>query len=1170
MSKSNRRKKASRMLSSRESKRRVRQRNSTIRKTQMESLEDRVVFSVDPIGGMLGGGISHHAVEEASPPPLAQHAHLQQHAPAGPALIQHGDLNDPPPLNQHGAQGGAGLNQPGSFDERNDIPSTFSEYVQAPDFWINRASNGIEALEGELGEIEKTLSSAHTKTGLDVARENYGFRGGGQTVAVIDSGIAYDHYALGGGFGENYRVVGGWDFTGAGDADPYDGGPEGSHGTHVAGIVGSSHETHSGVAPDVDLVGLRVFDDNGAGYFSWVEDALQWVIDHRNDFENPITAVNLSLGTEWNSSTIPSWANLENEFAQLEQHGIFISVSAGNSFDADGSHGYSTPGLSYPAASPYVVPVMSMDDSGALSYFSQRHERAIAAPGRWIYSTIPDYAGNNNGVTDDWANFSGTSMAAPYVAGASVIIREAMQFVGMTDIDQDMIYDHMLQYADSIYDSATEASYARLNIANAIDALMPEDEFGSSEIDAYNLGTIGESTNMGTMSGVVSTLDDEEFFTFTAQSNGTVTFTAANMTHSMAASWHGENGTWSGDAGTSSYTIDVVAGQEYTICLSSSDGLGYYDLSISAESSFDFIALGTATGQQTHEGLSQANEQWYQVQAGQAGYLTIDATHGGQDVTVELYNSNLELVDTGDVADRLDALAAEGEEFYVRVVGSTGDLDLRVTNAVAISGASVTLTGTAGADNITFRGGDVQHTLDFNGLTYTFQADQQTNYVLDGAGGNDAITVFGTTNDETAVMGVNSALLSGDSLSVHAKASNIVFVGGGGYDRAFMYGSQGDDTYRTYGNRVVMSGDDYYNRAQHFDETLGFANSAGDTAWMYGWTGADTYRTYGDRVIMSGGGYYNRATGFENTYGYANSADDQAWMYGGAGEDTYRTYGDRVIMSGDDYYNRATGFELTLGYANSADDVAWMYGSNGADTYNTYDDHVLMSGDDYSNRADGFSYTLGYANTSDDRAFMYGSDGKDYFRTYWDRVIMSGSGYYNRATGFHNTDGYANGVEDEAWMYAGLGAETYTTFGDRVIMSGDNFHNRANGFSYTLGYANSANDVALMYDTAGNDLYRSYTDRVIMSGDGYYNRATGFTNTYGYASTGSDMTWLHDSADDDTVHAEVWGAYMEMENGNRNESRGFDTVLAYGRNGGNNTVDEEAVDYAFHLMDGWD
>ena len=261
-------------------------RRRTQRRTSYESLEARQVMSADPLGGMLGGGVQHHGILDE------------------PAMVPHSVVEEP--LQVHGSSD--------------------------PDFWIDPL---IEVpIESHVDQVEQLLDSAHNLTGLYDVRADYGFDGGGQTVAIIDSGIAYDHFALGGGFGSNYRVVGGWDFTEENDADPYDDGPEGSHGTHVAGIVGSTGTdgNHVGVAPDVDLVGLRVFNDAGAGYFSWVESALQWVHTNRDSFENPITAVNLSLGTEWNSSSIPQWANLEDEFAQLKADGIFIAVSAGNSF----------------------------------------------------------------------------------------------------------------------------------------------------------------------------------------------------------------------------------------------------------------------------------------------------------------------------------------------------------------------------------------------------------------------------------------------------------------------------------------------------------------------------------------------------------------------------------------------------------------------------------------------------------------------------------------------------------------------------------------------------------------------------------------------------------------------------------------------------------------------
>jgi len=551
----------------------------------LEQLEDRLVMSADPLGGLLGGEIQQHAIVDDLPP--IEH---QVVAEQPPLLVQHGSAEVPPALSQ--------------------------PLQSEADFWID--SGNLRAIDEELGRIEQSLAAAHDQSGLTQVRTDYGFDGTGQTVAVIDSGIAYDHLALGGGLGSGYRVVGGWDFTGENDADPYDDGPSGGHGTHVAGIIGGDAGSDNGVAPGVDLVALRVFDDAGNGYFSWVENALQWVYDNRDSFENPITAVNLSLGVAtWNSDAIPSWANLENEFAQLETAGIFISVSAGNSYTS-----FNTTGLSYPAASPYVIPVASVDDGGLLSYFSQRNARVIAAPGRGIVSTVPDYAGNNNGIADDYASFSGTSMAAPYVAGASVLIREAMEFVGYTNITQDMIYDHMIATADSFFDSATNANYSRLNLEAAIDALIPTDDFGSTLATAYNLGTVSTSTST---SGLIGTLDDQDFFSFTAGATGTVSF-SATANYGLTPSYSVDGAT--GSVANNTLTFDVIAGDVYTVSLETAagQGIGYYDMVLSLESSVIPVAAVIVKTMTNSDGVVYTldSENWLSVDGNRTWSDTYD------------------------------------------------------------------------------------------------------------------------------------------------------------------------------------------------------------------------------------------------------------------------------------------------------------------------------------------------------------------------------------------------------------------------------------------------------------------------------------------------------------------------------------------------------------------
>ncbi len=330
------------------------------------------------------------------------------------------------------------------------------------DFWLEEQTLDV-AIEQHDRRIE-----AHALTGGPSAASivrDYGLTGEGQTVVVIDSGIAYDHVALGGGFGSGYRVVGGWDFA-ENDADPYDDGPAGFHGTHVAGIIAAADSRHGGLASGVDLVALRVFDDQGNGYFSWVEQALAWVHQRRSTFAHPITTVNLSLGSEWNASALPTWATLEDELAQLERDGIFVAVSAGNSFQQ-----YQTTGLSYPAVSEYVVPVASVDASGTLSRFSQRSDRVLAAPGERITSTVPDHYFGGDGIKNDFGAASGTSMAAPYVAAASVLVRQAMRAAGQTIVTPDGIYELFKSTADSVYDSVTGSTYHRVNLERALDSI---------------------------------------------------------------------------------------------------------------------------------------------------------------------------------------------------------------------------------------------------------------------------------------------------------------------------------------------------------------------------------------------------------------------------------------------------------------------------------------------------------------------------------------------------------------------------------------------------------------------------------------------------------------------------------------------------------------------------
>lgn len=304
------------------------------------------------------------------------------------------------------------------------------------------------------------------------ARSQYGYTGSGYAVAVIDTGVDYTHPAFQG------RYLGGWDFV-ANDPDPMD---EHGHGTHVAGIIAANHASVVGVAPGANIVALRVLDASGIGSFANVQRALQWVIDHQQRYN--IVAVNLSLGSG-NYASNP-FTFLSGEFQALKDLGVFIAAASGNSFYSYGSQ----QGLSFPAVSSLTVSVGAVWDgsygsvawaSGAQDYstaadriasFTQRSSAlSLLAPGAFIYST---YVGGG------FVNMGGTSMATPFVAGAAVLVHQALDATGRSLLaHQDHIL-HILRSTgvlvidgDDEHDNVinTGLSFRRIDVSAALAAV---------------------------------------------------------------------------------------------------------------------------------------------------------------------------------------------------------------------------------------------------------------------------------------------------------------------------------------------------------------------------------------------------------------------------------------------------------------------------------------------------------------------------------------------------------------------------------------------------------------------------------------------------------------------------------------------------------------------------
>jgi subtilisin family serine protease len=233
-------------------------------------------------------------------------------------------------------------------------------------------------------------------------------RGEGIRVGVIDSGIDYTHPALGGGFGPGFKVAGGWDFVNN-DGDPRD---DAGHGTHVAGIIAADSAEIAGVAPAVTLIAYKVLSAQGSGRDSDVIAAIERSIDPNQD-GNPadhLDVINISLGGP-GTSDHPASRAADNAVAA----GVIVVAAAGN--------GYVTGSIGSPGTARTAITVGAVDAYGDVAGFSSRGPSSgslelkpdVLAPGVAIPSTV---------LGGSIFPMTGTSMAAPHVAGAAALLRK--------------------------------------------------------------------------------------------------------------------------------------------------------------------------------------------------------------------------------------------------------------------------------------------------------------------------------------------------------------------------------------------------------------------------------------------------------------------------------------------------------------------------------------------------------------------------------------------------------------------------------------------------------------------------------------------------------------------------------------------------------------------------
>jgi len=257
--------------------------------------------------------------------------------------------------------------------------------------------------------------------------------GAGVTVYVIDTGINATHVDLGG------RVTKGrtWVDDGLGTGDCH------GHGTHVAGIVGG---TNFGVAKKVTLVPVRVLDCNGTGSAFITAQAIDWVAAQHKAGTPAVANLSLSGG----------FSRAENEALQrLIADGVTVVVAAGN--NAGDACSYS------PASVRRALTVAASDEHDQRADFSNHGPCVdLYAPGVNITSTF--------GSGSETATMSGTSMAAPHVAGSAALLLARHRRWSPAKVAAGL---RRLSLSGRIGANPPDTANRLLNIAPSLDAVTP-------------------------------------------------------------------------------------------------------------------------------------------------------------------------------------------------------------------------------------------------------------------------------------------------------------------------------------------------------------------------------------------------------------------------------------------------------------------------------------------------------------------------------------------------------------------------------------------------------------------------------------------------------------------------------------------------------------------------
>jgi len=340
-----------------------------------------------------------------------------------------------------------------------EIPEIAVEQLENLNFVQDIEKDRITEIEPPIvTQSEEYESEQETSDNMD---------GDSVRIAVLDTGIDNSHQDFGN------RIIDNQDFTGDGAEDVQ------GHGTHVAGIAAGDGD-YPGVANEALLKNIKVLDNDGQGRASDIIAGIDYSIDKQVD------VMVLSLGAE--IDRCDGTDMISRSVDNAVEAGILTAVSAGNS--GSDSQTITTPGCSEKG---FTVGATNYNNDGIADFSSrgltadERIKPDISAPGTAIMAA-------EAGTEDGYVMKSGTSMSAPFVAGAFALM------IGQNDgLEVEDYYDAVLDTATDLGKDQSAQGMGKINKTASINQISlsettDEDEATEEEHTEGESETVEENT----------------------------------------------------------------------------------------------------------------------------------------------------------------------------------------------------------------------------------------------------------------------------------------------------------------------------------------------------------------------------------------------------------------------------------------------------------------------------------------------------------------------------------------------------------------------------------------------------------------------------------------------------------------------------------------------------